>query len=401
MKVLPIFRACCSLAAAWLAVSSTYASAQTPPPAEPPAKEVQPAETRLRFYGFVRTDLIFDDSRMDAAQTPLFVQSERPGAEDRQNFTMHPRLTRFGIDLLGPELAALGHARAGGRIELDFQNGGRESRAVPRYRHAYLTLTWKAASLLVGQTSDIISPLFPSVNADTLMWNAGNLGDRRAQVRGTVTKGTTLQLSATGGVGLTGAVDQLDLDEDGIRDGEAAGVPNVQGRVGLTYPVGTRRLAVGAWAHRAQLETTGVIAARNDFGSHAIGIDAEVPLGRRFVVRGEAWTGSNLSDVRGGIGQAVNRATGRSIDSHGGWVEIGGDLAPRYAVFGGITTDRPDVGDLPQGGRSQNGAWYIVNRFNAGRPFVIGADYLRWRTEYVGLPEGTNNRVNAYVTYNF
>jgi hypothetical protein len=386
-----------------LTLGSSTAAAQTQPPAEaPPPKEVQPTETRLRFYGFVRHDVIVDDSRMDSAQSPLFVLSEADGTENRHHFTMHPRLTRFGIDLFGPQLPPAGHARLGGRIELDFQNGGRESRAIPRFRHAYLTLTWRNTSVLAGQTSDLISPLFPSVNNDTLMWAAGNLGDRRGQIRGTFqSTGPRLQVSLAGSLGLTGAVDQLDLDENGIRDGEASGLPNVQGRAGLTYPAGGRRFALGLWAHRGEMETTTAIAGRTDFSSQAVGLDAELPLGRRFVARGEAWTGRNLSDIRGGIGQAVNRTTGRGIQSRGGWAEVGGDVTTRYSVFAGITAEAPDEDDVPQGGRTRNGAWYIVNRVSAGRPFVVGADYLRWRTEYAGLPDGTDNRVNAYVIFNF
>lgn len=91
----------------------------------------------------------------------------------------------------------------------------------------------------------------------------------------------------------------------------------------------------------------------------------------------------------------------RRRSSRGGWVEVGGDLAARYALFAGVTADAPDEDDLPAGGRSWNGAWYLVNRFSAGRPFVLGADYLRWRTEYRGLPDGTDNRVNIYAIYNF
>jgi hypothetical protein len=215
------------------------------------------------------------------------------------------------------------------------------------------------------------------------------------------TTGTGLQWTVAGGIGLTGAVDALDLDDNGIRDGEASGLPSVQGRAAVSYPLGTRRLIVGAWAHRAALETTAPIAGDNDFPSHALGVDVEVPLGKRFITRGEAWTGRNLSDVRGGIAQSINRTTGRGIDSRGGWVEVGGDLAPRYSLFAGATADAPDEDDLPTGGRSWNGAWYVVNRFNAGRPFVLGADYLRWRTEYRDLPDGTDNRVNIYAIYNF
>ena len=315
---------------------------------------------------------------------------------------MHPRLTRFGINLSGPALRPLGGARVAGKLEIDFQNGGRDSRAIPRYRHAYVTLTWASGSLLVGQTWDLISPLFPSVNADTLMWNAGNLGDRRPQIRATYqsTNGRA-QWSVAGAAGLTGAVDQQDLDADGIRDGEAAAWPTLQGRVGVTYALGTRRAAVGVWGHASRQDLATSIAAETSFDSRAIGLDIEVPIWRRAVVRGEAWTGSNLADIRGGIGQNINRSTGDEIGSTGGWVELGGDVTPGYALFAGYTIDAPDRDDVAPGGRTENAAWFVTNRFSFGRPVIFGVDYLRWRTEYRGLPAGTDNRVNAYVTYNF
>jgi hypothetical protein len=395
------------LVAAWvcavLGPGAAQARQETPAPAPPaPAKEVQPAESRLQFYGFIRTDVILDDSRPDSAQSPLFILSEGPDATNRANFTMHPRLTRFGINFSGPALEPLGGARISGKLEIDFQNGGRESRAIPRYRHAYLTLSWATSSLLIGQTFDIISPLFPSVNADTLMWNAGNVGDRRPQIRATIQPPSErLQWSATAGIGLTGAVDQQDLDADGIRDGEASALPNVQGRLGITYPLGTRRLGVGAWAHGAWEEVTAPIAGETRFDSHTAGVDLEVPLGRRAMFRGEVWTGSNLSDVRGGIGQGINRTTGEGIDSQGGWGEISTDVTPRYSIFAGYTIEAPDAEQVPASGRTRNSAWYLGNRFSAGRPFVVGIDYLRWETEYRGLPSGTDNRVNLYFTYNF
>lgn len=367
-----------------------------------PPKEIQPAESRLQFYGQVRQDFIFDDSRPDAFQTPLFILPEPPGARNRSNFTMHPRLTRFGINASGPALEGLRSARISGKFEFDFQNGGRESRAIPRFRHMYLELRWSAASLLVGQTSDIISPLFPAVNGDTLMWNAGNLGDRRPQARLTLQPAADrLRWSLTAGAGLSGAVDSQDLDGDGVRDGEAAAVPNAQARFGLSYPAaGMRRFNIGFWGHLARQQISTPIAGETRFGSHSAGLDYEIPIGTRALFRGEVWTGRNLSDVRGGIGQAVDRDRGREIASKGGWAEIGGNITNRYAIFAGFTVDSPDEDDVPAGGRTRNGAWFIVNRWNAG-PLVLGVDYLHWTTRFNDAPRGINNRFNAYIVYSF
>jgi hypothetical protein len=391
---------------AGLVALATSVGAQTPapsptPPPPSPARELQLGETRLQVYGFFRTDLIYDDSRPDNAQAPLFILAEGAGSADQANFTLHPRLSRLGINVTGPAVGGLGGARVGGRLEMDWQNGGRESRATPRFRHVYATLAWSDATLLLGSTWDVISPLFPSVNADTLMWNAGNLGDRRPQVRLTVQpKSDRLQWSLTAAAGLTGAVDQQDLDNDTFRDGEAAAVPNLQGRFGLSYPVGARRFSLGLWGHFVRTEVGTPIAGEDTFDGHSLGLDLELPLGSRAVVRGEAWTGRTLSDFRGGIGQAVNRTTGEEIASQGGWAELGADLTPAYTIAVGYTIEVPEEDDLPSGARSRNGAWFVTNRFTA-RPVVIGADYLRWKTDYLGGAEGTDNRVNVYVTYSF
>jgi hypothetical protein len=366
------------------------------------ALPVHAADGPLQVYGQIRADVIYDDSRPDAAQTPTFILSEPAGQEDRANFTMHPRLSRLGVDFQGPALDGFGEASVSGKLEFDFQNGGRESRAIARYRHAFVNLSWRTFSLLVGQTSDTISPLFPAANGDTLMWNAGNLGDRRMQVRLTYqSQGQDLRWSAAGALGLTGGVDQKDLDADGIRDGEATGMPNYQARLGLSYPLGAKRLSVGLWGFSSNEEVTNPIAGRTSFDGQVVGLDFEVPLGARFLIRGESWTGSNLSDVRGGIGQSVNLTTGEEIDSRGGWIEAGGNVVSKYQAFIGYTLDRPDAEQIPVGGRTRNTAFYLANRFSLSSKLMLGLDVLRWRTEYRGVPEGVDNRFNAYVIHSF
>lgn len=364
--------------------------------------ELRFGNSAFRFYGFARLDAIYDDSRPDALQTPTFIRSEDPsaGPEDEDSLTLHPRLTRFGVDLEGPVLDPLGGARLGGKLEVDFQNGGRESRAVPRYRHAYLTLAWVRSRLLLGQTWDLISPLYPEVNADTLMWNAGNLGDRRTQVRWTL-EPAGAGLSFAVAAGLTGAVDDQDLDGNGVRDGDDAALPNLQARIGWSRPVATGSLALGAWGYTAREEVQTPVGGETDFDSFAVGADVSVPLPGGLAVRGELWTGENLSDVRGGIGQAVNTATGEEIASRGGWAELGWKGGGPYSIYAGGTLDDPDDDDLRPGDRSENSAWYLVQRLDFGPAFRVGLDYLHWTTDYVGLDEGTDNRLNLYVVYFF
>ncbi|HYP28224.1 MAG TPA: hypothetical protein VE262_16030 [Blastocatellia bacterium] len=360
---------------------------------------------RIKFYGFLRLDLDIDSQHPNNTQTPFFITSPDPiaGGADNGDFSMHPRLTRFGIDYSGPRVGRLGDAKLSGRLETDFENGGTESRQIIRIRHAFLRLDWADFSVLAGQTWDVVSPLLPTVNNDTNMWNAGNVGDRRPQLRAAYEpKAGDGKFSLIGGIGLTGAIDSLDLDNNGFRDGEEAALPNFQARVGYSHPRGKDRSAsFGVSGFYGFMETARPVFGRTEFRSQLLNLDFTLPILSRLAVRGEGWWGRNMSDTRGGAGQGLNITNGREIRGRGGWAEATIN-ASRYLSFNpGFTTDDPVDEDLPDRGRTRNRAFYLANRITPGGNFLIGADYLRWRTDFKGLRRGIDNRVNIFFQYGF
>ncbi len=361
--------------------------------------------SRVRLYGFLRFDTIADSSLPDKAQTPFFVRSPDSASGGEANLTMHPRLTRLGLLLDGPQLGRLGGAHLGGKLEVDFQNGGRESRQVVRIRHAYLELRWPRLSLLAGQTWDVISPLYPTVNNDTLMWNAGNLGDRRPQLRFSYQrKAAAGRIDVTAALGLTDAVGAQDLDGDGVRDGERSLAPNLQARVGFRRALWSDdpgQLSAGLWGLQAFESTSSPVGGRTDFEGRAVGADLRLALSRRLLLHGEAWWGQNLDDFRGGVNQGINPTTGEEIESSGGWAELKFKWNSVYSTYGGYAIDDPRNGRVPDGGRTRNSAWHAGNRIRLGRPLLLGLDYLRWTTGYRGARSGRDDRVNAYVQYEF
>lgn len=386
----------------------TQTSAQTnQPDKNPPVhwSELLGEGNRIKLYGFLRLDLDFDSQHPNNTQIPFFITSPdtRVGGTTNGDYSIHPRLTRLGIDYTGPRIAKLGNAKLSGKLETDFENGGSESRQIIRIRHAYLRLDWREASLLAGQTWDIVSPLFPTVNADSLMWNAGNVGDRRPQLRAAyepkVGRG---RFSFIGGIGLTGAIDAQDLDSNGFRDGEESARPDVQARIGYSYPLGKDRSAsIGFSGFYGFEKTARPVAGRTNFRAQLFNVDFTVPLASRLSLRGEGWWGRNMSDIRGGAGQGVNIITGRELRGRGGWSEANIKLSRYFSINPGFTTDDPVDSDLPNGGRARNRAYYFANRITPGGNFLIGADYLRWLTDYKGLQRGADNRVNIFLQYNF
>jgi hypothetical protein len=361
---------------------------------------------KFKLYGFLRLDIDIDSQRPNNGQIPFFITSEDPrvGNPSAENFSMHPRLTRLGVDYAGPRISSLGNGELAGKLEIDFENGGSESRQIIRIRHAYLNVKWNQFTILGGQTWDVVSPLFPTVNNDTLMWNAGNVGDRRPQFRVTYApKVGRGQWSFIGAAGLMGAVDLQDLDANGFRDGEESGLPNLQARIGYSHPVWVKdqNASLGISGFYGWLDTSRPIAGRNEFHSQLINIDYTLPLARRLSFRGEGWWGRNLSDTRGGAGQGINVATGQEIRGRGGWSELSLRLSRYWSIYPGFTVDDPVDEDLTSASRTRNRAFYLGNRITPGGNFLIGVDYLRWKTNFKGLLRGLDNRMNIFLQYAF
>jgi hypothetical protein len=364
----------------------------------------------IKFYGTLRLDMIFDDSSPNNTQTIAFIKPEDPtvagGADkDDEDFTMHPRLTRFGLDLDGGTVKDLKDAKLTGKLEVDFYNNGlagqSESRAALRMRHAWLQLDWGKGQFLAGQTNDVIAPLWVFVNPDLCNWGAGNLGDRRPQIRYTRTlrDGEESKVTIAGMAGLTGAQDNQNLDTDGIRDGEASAWPTLQTRAAFSFM--KKKAEVGVWAHYAREAVEVPVAGEDDrFTSSVIGLDVNVPFGDMYV-KSELFTGKNLDDVRGGIFQGVDPVTGEEIHSQGGFLEFGWKIRPTTTVAIGISQDECDDDDInPAGGRERNRVAYAGIHFSPS-PIEYGIDFMHWHTRFAGVRGGLDNRIQAYIAYHF
>jgi hypothetical protein len=367
-------------------------------------------DPKLEPYGFIRLDAIYDDSPMSHDQFPGWILQETPGVDENDGrMTIHPRLTRLGGRIKAVELDE--KTSGGATVEIDFQNGGSESRQTPRIRHAFFEIERGQVSFLVGQTWDLFSPLFPAVNNDGLMWNAGNLGDRRPQARVALRppngRGGRLELAA--GVAMPGAIDNTDLDGNGVMDGLDAAAPMVEGRLGLQQPMGKGRLTAGISGHWATKQfgdsISAALSAGEEVTSWSAGIDLSVPLGEKVALEAEAWTGENLADVRGGIGQSLNTATGDLISSSGGWANLSFQVSPKVALVAGGSLDNPKDEDLSVGSRTLNQTIFGVVKYKPWSRVQLALEYINWKTEYQAAEgaddgEGTANRIDAHATFN-
>src|SRR5262245_51049026 len=237
----------------------------------------------IKFYGFFRMDAYYTTARMDSVIIPFFVRNESNGEAEPNDddFAFDARLTRFGFDVDGGKICKTAIT---GKLEIDFANfiaGTVESRETPRMRLAYVNLKNENNYIRIGQDWDVISPLFPAINAESLMWNAGNLGDRRPQVQFGWNTGDPkcaafdFKIAA----GLTGAISNQDLDPTvaGVsneRDGFDSGLPHIQARVGGTFKswVCEQTMSFGAWGAIGWNETDTEFNGEDEFDTWVVGV---------------------------------------------------------------------------------------------------------------------------------
>ncbi len=359
----------------------------------------------LTLYGFLRIDAVYDSDPMNDSQIATFVRSQDDPASGTSDFTLYTRLTRLGLDFDGGEVKGM---KLDGKLELDFYGfDSSDSRNDLRIRHAYLNLKKDDLSLLAGQAWDLFSPLYPSINPDLVNWNAGNTGDRRPQLRVSYapTVGDDSKLTLAGALAMQGAISPQEIDgtPDGVLDGEDSGIPQLQGRAAYGTKILTESTSeLGAWFAYGQEKTDGPpIAGEDEWTSSIYGLDVTLPITDDLKLKGEFWAGENLNDLRGGIGQGINATTGDEIAAIGYWAQVDYALNDTTGIFVGTSVDDPDDGDLPTGGMDLNEQYYAGMTFRVWEPVRFGVDYVHWKTEYVGLRDGTNHRFRFWISYYF
>jgi hypothetical protein len=281
-----------------------------------------------------------------------------------------------------------------------------ESRATPRIRLAYMDITKDELGLRVGQDWDVISPLMPSIDLETLLWNAGNLGDRRPQIQGRwVQKDESKDghFEAKVALGLTGAITNQDLDTGslaGERDGFDSGMPHVQARGGWR-PNGEKSCEIGVWGLYGQIQTDTAFGGHTRFDTWCGGADVTVPLTKDVSVKGEVWTGENLGDVRGGIGQTINTTNGKKIAAIGGWSEMIWKPTDMCQLHVGGSIDDPKNSDLNNGNPTKNWTAYVGTVRSWSNLFKTGLDVIYWETDYQAVGVGNTLRFDLWFQFDF
>lgn len=378
----------------------------------------------LKFYGHVTLNAIVQDDPsvgVSGIDGIFWAAPDSQGSKTDTEFSLHARRTRFGLNYKSNgEVPYLSGGKIDGKIESDFWPGGDSpSRNLLRMRHAFLRSTWDKydLSLMAGQYWDVIGPYWPTADINLILWNAGNLGDRRPQIRASWKPSFgPVDLDITAAILRTEAVGRQNIDSAGADDGVESGKPMYQGRIGVKFPgwVPGKKIALGISAHSSREESSTPIGTdqERNFSSNSLNIDFDIPIfsgvfrARDYLqIRGEWFTGKNMNDLRGGIAQGINTLTGDEIDSTGGWTELKYTFNKFWNITGGYAIDNPQDSDLPalipeessSPSRKRNETLYITNWFNFGSKLDLFLVYENRRTTFFG--SGNNGELNRFSTF--
>ncbi|UCC97834.1 MAG: hypothetical protein JSW66_18560 [Phycisphaerales bacterium] len=359
----------------------------------------------IQLYGYLKLDAAYDSSRIDNGNYAKWVEQENANGDDDQ-FNMTANQTRLGMLINGPDGGAMSTS---GRVEVDFYEGGGENKARLMMRHAYMELDWPddRFSIIAGQTFDVISPLFPSTVNYTVGWWTGNIGYRRPQVRLTKEYGldTQTDLRLEGAFARTIGRDNVSLA--GTTDsGEDAGFPSLQGRASLSRPLfGPEPSTIGVSGHWGQEEydiTTG--GSNREFTTWSLNLDVTQPVHKWLSIKGELFTGENLSAYLGGIGQGVTTAglnQYEEIGSTGGWIAAGLGPWDKARFNLGVGMDDVERGNVNAGDRTMNRSAFGNVFYSLNKSTEWAFELSHWRTEYHGSGDGDSLRAQASMIYKF
>jgi len=362
-------------------------------------------------YGILWGTMSYETGRTFVGDFPQYVLPRRPKANEQ--FHLDGRSTRLGIDFGGPQIPLFNCAKSGGKVEIDFQRMiDTENKPSILLRHAYLEVKDEQFRLLFGQTWDVISPLYPGVLMYSVGWGGGNIGYRRAQFRGE----RYLAFSDVMLLTLQGSLNS-DIITDAGADfaGDHSGWPVLEGRVALTLGergAGMKPIEFGVSGHIGEQ----IFDFRSPWLNPVTGLprrtwsfnaDVRIPIGERWGVQGEFFTGENLGAFLGGALQGIDAGTQATpgsrdpIRSTGGWFDVWWDITSRMHTHVGYAIDDPFNQDVTVG-RLYNAFAFANVSYDLTQKFLIGLEFTSWKTLWAApANNGDSQRIEFVAKYGF
>ncbi|HAF96516.1 MAG: hypothetical protein A2021_04240 [Elusimicrobia bacterium GWF2_52_66] len=331
---------------------------------------------KVDFYGFLKTDFIYSDHGTSTNEYRTYTVS---GRQDRA-FRASARASRFGFNIDNGGNVA-------GKLEADFLGltdslaGAAGTVSDLRLRLAYITITSRNFEILAGQTYYVITADLPETINDYYLGNSGALWARAPQIRITYFPLETLKFQAS----VNRPTSKL-TDAEGTHSalpGLQAKIEKRLGKIKLSFAG-----ASGVWKSTStqnEAEVQAVVAAFN------------APF-YIYTLYGEAWTGKNMSDFLGGLGNTGYGAG--AVHSKGGYLafKVKPDSDLWFSVMYGL--DDPDNSKVSVNGKTKNSTALGNMTVRLYDSVETGFEAASLVTRYKG-PDGCYNRqsMNYQLTF--
>ena len=361
---------------------------------------------RVRLSGIVLFNLFGNSGQVDNQDVPTFAAPSYPGnSSGSVGGTL--RQSILGLETFGPEIWG---ARTSASINFDFggglpaTNNGVDA-GLLQLRTAAVRLDWKTTSVIAGQDQLFLSPLSPTSFASVIvppLSSAGNLWawtpQLRVEHRFAIGGDSTLTLQG-------GFLDPLTGEVPGYGSytwyrtpsaGEQSRQPAYAARVAYSHPFFGQTFTVGAGGYYSRQNWSYGRIVNGWAGT----MDANLPLGRRFVLSSEFYRGAAI----GGLGAALGRSVlfdGMLSDPStevdplnvvGGWAQLKFRATPKLEFNGAFGQDSPFASEIRYFGEDVNSYGYAPPYFTANRgafgnviyrprsDLLLSMEFLRLRT---------------------
>lgn len=365
-------------------------------------------------YGYIKVDMAYDATRTSGTSATAFVLPETAGYESDRHFTITARQTRLGLNIAGPDIGEEGTSAA--KVEIDFYAPATiENKAQLMLRQAYYQATFPTWNILVGQSWEVTSPAFPNMLNYSYLALSGNPGYRKPMIRyqrtdkawGESKMRTDVAIVRGIGTGTAPWLRSTTWLDDEASD---AGTPDIQARWGITSPTRHGRpVVVGVSGHYGREEydpVAGVPPATTSgrgtlYSSYSGNVDWSVPIAKDFDFNGEVFGARNYDGYMGGIGQGVNLTLAKAVDTYGGWGQLCYHPSVDWLFTIGAGIDDPQNDDLSVGGRERNATYFANAIYNINKQTLVGIEVSYQETDWAGIADGDNIRVQSSLQFNF
>lgn len=406
------------------------ARAAQPPPPAPTISMKQPG-VNAKVYGYIEATGMSNTNPLypDVLAAPFFALSPNDPTFKKQttgstDFTA--QYSRVGLDISAPPSS--GGWKPSAKFEMDFngsltvspfQDAFSRSQEAPRLRLAYARMSKDDWYFEMGEDWEAIRQNLPVVfTSEDPFLEGGEVGYRRPLLRAAYMPKNGFQVIAD--AAYMDALSNVDLDSssgDIFRSGPISTRPLYELRANYVWPssVKDKPFTLSAWGARGWEKTAAAaIQGMTDFNMKLLGADFTAPITGWFTVKGKAWTGANLADVRGGIAQGINTTTGQEIEAQGGWVQAGFGVTPHYWIWVGESVDNPNYNQLNNApsapftgsngfplARARNSFFTLTQIWNIAPTTDFALEYFYHNTYYVNAPTGVDSEVQMSMHQNF